>query len=418
MAEREEKELQRAVAMSLDQDFASQETGVTLAAPESQAQFSKATREHYDRDDWAMTIFKETAEEVVISPDPEDRRKIEGEPAFIRPSPESLYLGGLITILHAIPLAREALLSRNKHAPNYGKEPQWWNGKSIRMPMIVTQGKEDDADWEEPIFESQRLMAFLDLTERAFGSIDALANTKAMLTNSSDSDEAVIRFLETWYASSIRADPDNPLSLLFMTQAYKKSPFEMEEDDDGPVSKELFVFEPGVERGDGQTLYDVLDNAIWGDQPGQDLDEVWLENVGEVLVMRLDSPDKLNPVDIAIPAIFYPDRYMSACQDQSRELRGKKLEAQVYLKNIQEQIFHWETSEHEGMTKADVLEKSADHIPMALEHALHGQSTTMTPEVAREKIERIPKQLREIASKIKKKLEGKIPNRFKVRAFG
>lgn len=404
--------------MSLDQDFASQETGVTLAAPESQAQFSKATREHYDRDDWAMTIFKETAEEVVISPDPEDRRKIEGEPAFIRPSPESLYLGGLITILHAIPLAREALLSRNKHAPNYGKEPQWWNGKSIRMPMIVTQGKEDDADWEEPIFESQRLMAFLDLTERAFGSIDALANTKAMLTNSSDSDEAVIRFLETWYASSIRADPDNPLSLLFMTQAYKKSPFEMEEDDDGPVSKELFVFEPGVERGDGQTLYDVLDNAIWGDQPGQDLDEVWLENVGEVLVMRLDSPDKLNPVDIAIPAIFYPDRYMSACQDQSRELRGKKLEAQVYLKNIQEQIFHWETSEHEGMTKADVLEKSADHIPMALEHALHGQSTTMTPEVAREKIERIPKQLREIASKIKKKLEGKIPNRFKVRAFG
>ena len=379
---------------------------MTLAAPESQAHFSKATREHYDRDDWAMTIFKETAEEVVISPDPEDRRKIEGEPAFIRPSPESLYLGGLITILHAIPLAREALLSRNKHAPNYGKEPQWWNGKSIHMPMIVTQGKEDDADWEEPIFETQRLMAFLDLTERAFGSIDALANTKAMLTNSSDSDEAVIRFLETWHASAIRADPDNPLSLLFMTQAYKKSPFEMEADD-GPVSKELFVFEPGVERGEGQTLYEILDNAIWGDQPGQDLDEVWLENVGEVLVMRLDSPDKLNPVDVTIPATFYPDRYMTACQDQSRELRLKKLEALVYLKNIQEQIFYWKTSDHEDMTKAEVLEKSADAIPEALDNALNGKSTTMTPDVAREKIERIPGQLRKIAAAMRKKLEGK-----------
>jgi hypothetical protein len=33
-------------------------------------------------------LFNTSSEEVMISPDPEDRKRAEGEPAFIRPNPE------------------------------------------------------------------------------------------------------------------------------------------------------------------------------------------------------------------------------------------------------------------------------------------------------------------------------------------
>lgn len=403
LAEREEQELQQAVAMSLGSG--KQETGVTT---KSDAHFGKATRDHYDEGAWAMTLFNTSSEEVVISPDPEDRRKVDGEPAFIRPTQDHLYLGGFLTILHEIPLAREALLLRNKVLFDYGHDPQWWNGQAINLPKIVTvhDGQEADDDWDDIIYEAQRLMAFLDCTQRAFGSSDALANLKHVTSYSSDSEEVVARFLEKWHDAAIRADPENPLATLFMSHAYKNSPFEVDEGE-APIEKELFIFSPVVEPDHGQTLYDVLDTAIWSDSPGEELDDVWLETIGEVIVMKLDAPDNSKSVDVKIPSVFYPDRYLSSCREISRDFRTKRLKVQEEMENL-EQIMRRLTHPRTPagtLTRRDILEKAAAAVPVVLAKNMAAEDDSMSPEMANEKAERLVHELKAASAKLEAKLK-------------
>lgn len=406
LAEREEQELQQAVAMSLDHGLGQQETGVTTTANEPR--FGKATRDYYDEGDWAMTLFEPSSREVVISPDPEDRRKLNDEPAFICPTHDNLYLGGFLTIVHEIPLAREALLLRNKVLFDYGHDAQWWNGQAINLPKIVTVHEGQDAynDWEDVIHETQRLMAFLDSTQRAFGSSDALSKLNPLISNSSDSEEIVTRFLETWHGAAMRADPENPLATIFMSHAYKQTPFD---EGDEPISKELFTFEPVVEQDHGQTLYDVLDTAIWSDSPGEPLDDVWLEHVGEVLVMKLDSPVESKSVDVKAPAVFYPDRYLSACRDLAHDLRSKRLEVQKGVQDL-ERLMSRFTNVRTSMgtlTTREILEKAAAAVPLVLSRNPANGADSMSPEIANSKAGRLAENLKAVSAQVEAKLKGK-----------
>ncbi|KAJ5794896.1 hypothetical protein N7457_001495 [Penicillium paradoxum] len=401
LAEREEKELQQAVAMSLSSDIGQQETGVTLS---SQPQFNKATRDHYDEGAWAMTLFNTSSEEVMISPDPEDRKRVEGEPAFIRPSQDGIYLGGLLTILHNIPLAREALLLRNKPLFDYGHESQWWNGQSVNLPKIVTVNDHGDvdSDWDDIIHETQRLMAFMDGTKRAFGSADSLARIKSMSSISSDSEEIVARFLEAWHGAAIRADPENPLTTLFTSHAYKKELFDEFEE---PINKELFVFEPAVEQDHGQTLYEVLDSAFWSDRPGEELDDTWLEHVAEVLIFKVDALQKPNPLGVDIPSVFYPDRYLSSCREFAREFRSKRQQIQGDVLQLESLIYRYTFPRDpvSSLTITDLLAEAAKAAPKVVPEQMDGVDPS-TPGVAGTETMRIADQLREIATRIEAKL--------------
>lgn len=407
LAQREEQELQRAMEMSLDQGISQQETGVTTAANEPH--FGKATRDYYDENQWAMTSmapFQSSFQEVVTCPDPEDRKKLDDEPVFIRPTQDNLYLGGFLTIAHEIPLAREALLLRNKVLFDYGHDAQWWNGQAINLPKIVTVHDNHDADndWEDIIHETQRLMAFLDSTQRAFGSSDALAKLRQMTSTSSDSEEIVARFLETWHSAAIRADPENRLATIFMSHAYKQTPFEQ---GDEPISKEVFLFEPSMEQIHGQTLYDVLDTAIWCDQPGTELDDVWLEHVGEVLVMKLDSSTEASSVDVKIPAVFYPDRYMSACRDLARDMRSKRLEVREDVQKLEQLMSRFTTprSKVGTLTTRGILEKAATAVSVLAKNPANG-ADPMTSEMTNERAERIAESLRKVSARVETKLKG------------
>lgn len=404
LAQREEQELQRAMEMSLDQGIGQQETGVTAV---TEPHFGKATRDYYDANQWAMTPFQSSFQEVVTCPDPEDRKRLGDEPVFIRPTQDNLYLGSFLTIAHEIPLAREALLLRNKALFDYGYDAQWWNGQAINLPKIVTvhESQDEDSDWEDIIHETQRLMAFLDSTQRAFGSSDALAKLRQMTSNSSDSEEIVARFLETWHGAAIRADPENPLATIFMSHAYKQTPFD---EGDEPLSKELFLFEPPVEQVHGQTLYDVLDTAIWSDQPETELDDVWLEHVGEILVMKLDSSTEANSVDVKVPAVFYPDRYLSACRDLARDMRSKRLEVQTDVLKL-EQLMGRFTTGRSGvgaLTTRDILEKAAAAVSTLLSKSPANGADSMSPKMANEKAERLAENLRAISAQVEAKLKG------------
>ncbi|KAJ5512530.1 hypothetical protein N7463_002082 [Penicillium fimorum] len=402
LAEREEKELQQAVAMSLKSDIGQQETGV---ASNKQPQFNKATRDHYEEGAWAMTLFNTSSEEVMISPDPEDRKRVEGEPAFIRPNPDGIYLGGLLTILHSIPLAREALLLRNKPLFDYGHEPQWWNGQPINLPKIVNvnDGKARDNDWDDIIHETQRLMAFMDTTKRAFGSSDSLAKLKSMSSLSADSEESVTRFLEAWHGAAIQADPENPLATIFTSHAYRKDLFDEFAE---PDSKELFTFEPPVEQDHGQTLYEVLDSALWSDRPGNELDDAWLDHLAEVLVIKLDALKKPNPVGVDIHSVFYPDRYLSSCRDFAREFREKRQQIQGDVMKL-EQLIHRYTSPREPVgssTITELLEQAAQAVPFVAPEQVH-ESDQSSSGAAGPETMRVAEELRAIATKIEAKLK-------------
>ncbi|CAI7571444.1 unnamed protein product [Penicillium manginii] len=407
LAQREERELQQAVAMSLNQGMSKQETGVTTS---KQAQFGKATRDEYDTNSWAMTLFNTTSEEVVLSPDPEDRKRIAGEPAFIRPSSNNLYLGGFLTILHEIPLAREALMLRNKVLFDYGQESQeWWNGQPINLPKIVTVGEGDNADndWDDIIYETQRLMAFLDSTNRSFGSSDALAGLRHLHDYSSDSEEAITRFLETWHRAALRADPENPLSMIFQSKAYKRTPFDDPADEDEPISRELYIFEPQVEQDHGQNLYDVLDTAIWSDRPGENMDDVWLEHLGELLIMKLDSYENAKSVDVKVPAVFYPDRYMSSCRELALEFRTKRREVMEEIQELEKLMTRFTAPRTAvgTLTVKEILEKAAQAVPVVLSEDSVQNDDAMIPEVKAEKASRITRDLQEIAQKVEAKLK-------------
>lgn len=381
--------------MSLNQNLGQQETGVT----NTNQKFGRATRDDYDQGEWAMTLFNSSAREIVTAPDPVDRKRQAGEPAFIRPTQDSLYLGGLFTILHSIPLAREALLLRNKARSNYGQDSQWWNGQPIYLPKIVTihEAQDGNADWDDILYESQRLVAFLDSTTRAFGSTDALAGLKCLETYGSGS--AVGTYLEAWKEAAMAADPGNPLTTVFSSTAYKRPPKDdgMDQDlpEEDPIDKEFFTLEPYVEPVHGQTLYDVLDGTIWSDTPGELLDDIWLEHVADVLTIQLDGADSVKAVDVKIPATFYPDRYLASCRDIAREYRLHRLhirEDVLRLRSLMDRI----SAPKGRIPSREILEKAADAATTLSQPEAKGSTS----------VQELALQLKAVSKKIEDKLKG------------
>lgn len=403
-SDREERELQQAVAMSLNQNLGQQETGVTTKG----SNLGAAVRDHYDEEDWGMTLFNESSKEIIISPDPEDRKRVDDEPAFLRPSPDHQYLGGLLTILHSIPLAREVLLFRNRLLSNYGRDPQWWNGQPISLPKVVAMQdvQEGDTDWDDILHETQRLMAFLDSTNRSFGSSDALASLKSMSTFYPEG--SVSKFLETWQESAVRADPGNQLTSIFSSNAYKR-PLSVH---DTPIHKEFFSLDPFVEPENGQTLYDVLDSTMWADRPGDELDDVWLENVADVLTIRLEGSESRS-ADVKIPAVFYPDRYLASCREHARDFRSERLRIYEEIFKTDRLMNRFSVSRslvRQGLGSKETLEKAATAASNAVSKSLSNglRDVSRTPEGAITGAQRLAEELKAISNKIEDKLKGKV----------
>jgi hypothetical protein len=175
-ADHADNELQQALAASAaEYSQNAQESGVTNT---NQVHFGPATRTEYETANWAMVpMGKSAVREILNDPEPAERKRdiTSGTPAFLKPSTENNRLGALITIYSQIPLIREIFLPRagQDTAPNYGSDKEWWTGKAIDIPQVFG---EDVTPPSEVAMELQRLMAFLEKTERSYGSAEALAN--------------------------------------------------------------------------------------------------------------------------------------------------------------------------------------------------------------------------------------------------
>ncbi|KAI9837545.1 MAG: hypothetical protein M1819_007196 [Sarea resinae] len=330
-AEREDEEMQRAMALSMS--GLPQENGVT---DNSDPHFGPATRPFYDSSQWAMTFPGTSAHEIFLNPEPVDRKRDDNEPCFLKPSTSQPYLSSLLTIMHAIPLAREALLLRGHTLSEYGHNNEWWDGNAIRMPRVVdVETGLENGDWDEIIYETQRLMAFLDMTERAYGSVEVIARLKSVADT--NLDLAVSAYLQSWSEAAQRTDPDNDLPKLFWSVGIQRVAGELPEE---AVTAPFFCLDVGVDddiADTSQSLYDALDNIIWS-EPWEEEGavEAYLDTLGDVLTMKVSRQSLSgNGLGIRIPAVWYPDRYLESCKEQARAMRARKAEVGKMISKIE-----------------------------------------------------------------------------------
>lgn len=348
--EQENEDLKRALTISMNQAIPGQESGVTNAQG---PQFGPATRPHYDNESWVMTTAPiSSTREIFLNPEPVDRRREAHTPAFLKPMSDRTPLAALIKILQAIPLSREALLNRDYMIQDYGYDDNWWNGTPIQAPSFVNVVRDGlDPDHEELIRETQRLIAFLEGTDRAYGSVDTLSNLPDV--RDPGDHRMVASYLTSWRSASFQISPANPLLDIFQTTGVKTQTCE-------PRTGEMhdfYVLELRVDEtlaDRGQTLYEAIDDIMWSDQGVSTYEDVCLSDVGDVFVIEVERVREGkrgsmagSGLGIKIPAVWYSDRYLESSIPQVKEMQaGKNVVKQGVAKfdEAKEEILRCQTS--------------------------------------------------------------------------
>ena len=324
--EPEDEDLSRAMAMSMSesQTFPGQETGTI---DHSKQTFGPATRTHYDTKNWAMVYPAAQTQEILLNPEPQDRKRQPNTPAFFKTPSTDHRLSALIKILHAIPMAREALLSRNQTLQDYGYEKDWWDGTPVKVLRIVNLDADGRKFNEDDVFyEAQRLMAFLDLTDRAYGSTNALAGFEGI--GLQDKGKA-LNFLSLWQAAAARLD--SPLANIFESIGTKLGPDDSENSRSEHVNH-LTVNVDNETSGKGLTLYEALDHILWVD--AKEDDEIYLRKVGDVFTLEIDNQvEKVSGLGITIPPIWYADRYLPSHTREAKNMLARKAVVMTELQN-------------------------------------------------------------------------------------
>ena len=316
-----------------------------------------------------------------IVPDVEgiERQRKPGEPAFLKPLPFKDFLPSLITILHSIPGCRSAMLANQDLLLHYGHPGQWWSGESVEVPRTI--GPDYDANREgmfDMVNEVQRLMAFLDKTNRSYGSAAALARLPALNESHAMEDHSV-RFLKAWRKASAVLQSDSSQQPLFVSTT---APEGQREPD---VVHMVNIAASDLPNEPGETLYDVLDKSLWqgsatGSRPG-----AWLENVAPVLALRL--PTKMLPaqrhgtdLSVDIPGILFADRYHVSNKEIMLDMHKELESARAGIKSIDEALAKIETFSSSALSKpgsaGDLLSVASKHIQTQLESEESGTSST------------------------------------------
>ena len=327
LAQQEQAEVERAMAISIGQD---QETGVTDVV---NPQFGVAKREYYDTNQWAMTYPAANAQEILLNPVPIDRKRGTNTPAFLKPSPAEHRLPALIKILQAIPLSREALLNREHTLPEYGHDPEWWDGVPIKISRVVDISPDGQYNnGQEMVHEAQRLMAFLEKTDRAYGSVDVLANLEGM--RGSSKSHIIASFLEQWRAATCRMEPDSALLDTFKNEGTKLN-HSGDHIADNPVFYTLQINVDEDIADAGLSLYDAFDDILWSGTGDNDFEEVFLQTVADVFILEVSRQNQAKPgLGISIPAVWYPDRYLPSSREQAKAMQAGKAAARKEIDHI------------------------------------------------------------------------------------
>jgi hypothetical protein len=304
--------------------------------------FHPATGTNYDEKQWGMVVA--SSAELVPDAAPHARKR-ENNPAIIKPVPGPSYLPALLTILHSIPLYRNALLIPQISKQDYGAGEDWWKGNASAPARIIDSSSSNDVVRElDLIHETQRLMAFLDKTDRAYASLGSLMELDAWKDAPAldDPNDDLLRFLLNWSSAYQSQMPQAEFSGVLRSTVKV-----------GEFHEESFLLDAPVIRqnyGTEQTLYNVLDEVLFADSSRT----AHLVDVSNVLIMRLaaTNPDATG-IDCKIPATFHVDRYMEENKATVTALSSEMKQYKSQLEEIEKKAekFKYHTTTKTGKSE-------------------------------------------------------------------
>ena len=287
-----------------------------------------------------------STEKKPTEPGPSSRKRAPGAPAVLVQgscSAGNHCLGGLLTILHEIPMARNVLLQTGTEATSYGFNSEWWKGREILPPHILARLQSGELQWEEqdetkPDFEEEihRLMAFLDSTERSYGTASVLADLVPYASLGTEKE-----FYE--FLGPRNEEVLSPLiSLAALTPVLS--------DDEANQEARFGLMEMEHMRNDYtyiKTLYESIDHTMWSDVLSwNELHEgskmAVFKETGDVLAIKVggDGPEE----SIEIPERLYLERYLASRKDEARRIQTSWCETKTAIERIateQQKLYVW-----------------------------------------------------------------------------
>lgn len=359
-----EDDLQRAIAESKAASAGPtpQETGV-IDSFEVSPKFGPATRDNYENDQWSMVRVQPQPSD----PPPSARTRLSEAVAFLTCRQTSTLsrrhrLGPLMMLLHEISATRNFFLLLESARQSFGNNNQWWRGEPIRpIPDPALEGwTANDVDLVD---ELQRLVAFLDNTDRSYGTADGLSLTTSLKDVSWD---PIVRFYESLFNSS------NAREIPRMWTNVKIESGEL-----GSRPQEFAILEFRVPNDTPdflRNLYGQWDWIFWLNQesaiskcPDEDVDQIASIQVpSQVLTIRVttDGPQ------IEIPETLYIDRYLDSNLDMARTMQRKTLQMWRAIERANERENtvtkwqdpqNWQLRDRRNMSQ-NVISQSKDQI--------------------------------------------------------
>ncbi len=278
-----------------------------------------------------------------------------------------------MSIYHKIALVRNIFLSHPGSARTYGHNSEWWKGQPILKPEVLeTMMREETVPGMDgrPVFgeELHRLMAFLDKTDRSYGTVDSLIETEPIDPPDQNnwSVDYESRFLDYLAEAKQQFSPEydttpmvsigKVITASSMTNEADggevADDYEASESEQNPVNFALLDITLNYEQWSWvNTLYDALDELLWtqaesADQPSPETSTAILVRPAEVITIRFNGAGLHKSCDI--PAIFYADRYMENRQDLARHFQRQIYEIRT---NGLQRLKRWE--DHRVMCKGE-----------------------------------------------------------------
>ncbi|KAH9904880.1 hypothetical protein F4778DRAFT_731087 [Xylariomycetidae sp. FL2044] len=344
--DQEDAELRAALAESAAQSgLAPQESGIMDDAA-VERYFGPANRPEYAPDQWAM-VPRGTLQSKSTEPPPSSRRRDVNSPAFLQQTGDHR-LGAIITIFHKIPATRNMLLTCGPAFVNYGSNTAWWKGQPILKQedleaMARGESVPDNAQRTKFTHELQRLMAFLDNTQRSYGTVDSLIKTEPM----GEADPEAYFF----YALQGEAEKPPGFDTSAVTTWGRNISVEGLEEIPEIVEVKSSLWVPLSLTPDQypwvNSLYSAMDHFMWPD--GTNLDVHFPQGahmnvftkLGPVMTIRIEEPGLEKPCEI--PPVFYADRYVESRRHLAVEFQQELRK----IKDYHQRLSAWESSHAE-----------------------------------------------------------------------
>ncbi|EPS42568.1 hypothetical protein H072_3428 [Dactylellina haptotyla CBS 200.50] len=412
----DDADLQQAIKASMEDSQRSQQnfTGPQVTGTvgyTASNNFKRAdVNTQYDSSSWAVTVAgppEANAIEIFLDPSPNERKRVPEQPAFLRPGTGSGSLGPLLTILHSVPASRETLLQRDHLLDDYGQNEKWWSGNVIQLPRVVVEDDPDPIPPEsvEVVRETQRIMAFLTGTERAYGTAESVGSLPGIF----DPDPGVIisKYFMTIQDSIRIINNDPEMRTPLQSKAVRLSP-KMEETSQTFEVFDLTIRNSWVEQGG--SLYDALDALFWDEEEVSDGTETYAEYFGEIctIQVRCEDPSK-QPCGIDVPINLYFDRYTKDFKEEISKMKKAKagIQSQIEELNAKERkirLYSPMTQPHRHLDMMKVMETTRKYFEQSSNPELANPEDEISSTEQARKCDEVAKQLAEIEARIQKKI--------------